>query len=68
MKIKLIIIKFINFVFSLFKVHDNKIIFETGRDLIDGNPKAIYDYIKKHHNDEFRTIWAVSKKTDVSML
>lgn len=68
MKIKSLISQFINFIFSPFKIQDNKIIFETGRDLIDGNPKAIYDYIKNNNKHEFRTIWAVSRKTDISML
>ena len=33
----------INSVFKLFKVQNNKIMFECGRGMVDGSPKAIYD-------------------------
>ena len=56
----------LNLIFKIFKVQDNKIVFESGRDLIDGNAKAIYDYIKDNRIDNYKLIWLVSKKTDIS--
>lgn len=47
LKIKNIISFFLNKLFAIFPIVPNKIVFESGRDLIDGNAKAIYNYIKK---------------------
>lgn len=65
---KTIISKIINFIFYFFKVNEKKILFESGRDLIDENPKALYLYIKENCPNDFNTIWLVSKKTDVKSL
>lgn len=65
---KKIISFFINIIFSIFKVNDKRIIFESGRDLIDGNAKAIYDYMKDNKIDNYELIWIVTKNTDVSGL
>ena len=66
MKLKKILIYLINKIFEIFPIEKNKIIFESGRDLIDGNAKAVYDYIIKHNISKFKLIWLVTKKTDVS--
>lgn len=58
----------INLFFSFFKVNDNKIVFESGHNKADGNPLAIYLYIKKNCHDKLKCIWLVSKKTDISVL
>lgn len=56
----------LNFISNFFKVDEKKILFETGRDLADGNPKALYSYIKANCPNDFKTVWIVSRKTDVS--
>lgn len=66
LKIKNIISFFLNKLFTIFPIVPNKIVFESGRDLIDGNAKAIYNYIKKNDINNYRTIWLVTKSTDVS--
>ena len=66
LKIKNIISFFLNKLFAIFPIVPNKIVFESGRDLIDGNAKAIYNYIKKNDINNYRTIWLVTKSTDVS--
>ena len=66
LKIKNIISFFLNKLFAIFSIVPNKIVFESGRDLIDGNAKAIYNYIKKNDINNYRTIWLVTKSTDVS--
>ncbi len=58
----------LNFIFSFFKIQENKITFESGRDKVDDNPLAIYEYIKKEKIKTFKLMWIVSKKTDTSML
>ena len=65
---KKIISKFLNFILRFFKIRSNRIVFEAGRGLIDGNAYAIYDYIKNNYSDKFETIWLVNKDTDVSLL
>lgn len=67
-KIKNIILLFLNKLFAIFPIEQNKIVFESGRDLIDGNAKAIYEYMKKNDIKEYKLIWLVTKKTDVSEL
>lgn len=66
LKIKNIISFFLNKLFAIFPIVPNKIVFESGRDLIDGNAKAIYNYIKENDINNYRTIWLVTKSTDVS--
>lgn len=58
----------LNFIFSFKKIDNMKIIFETGSGKVEGNPYAIYSYIKKFCPDEFRTIWIVKSEADVSCL
>lgn len=56
----------INTFFRMFKIEDNKIVFESGRNLIDGNAKAVYDYLMSTNTDNFKMIWLVNKDTDVT--
>lgn len=56
----------LNLISRLFKVNKKKILFESGRDLVDGSPRAIYSYIKDNCPNDFKTVWLVTKKTDVS--
>ena len=65
---KKIIAQILNFIFYFFKVNEKKILFESGRNLIDENPKALYCYIKKNNPNNFKTIWLVTKKTDTTIL
>lgn len=65
---KRIISKLLNFMFSFFKIRSNRIIFESGRGLIDGNVYAVYNYIKNNYSNDFETIWLVDKDTDVSLI
>lgn len=67
-EIKKILSVVANKLFSIFSVDENKIIFESGRDLIDGNAKAIYEYMKNNNIKNYKMIWLVTKKTDISML
>lgn len=65
---KKIISKLLNYIFYFFKVDEKKILFMSGRNLIDENPKALYFYIKKNCPNDFKTFWLVTKKTNISML
>lgn len=60
--------KLINIIFKKFKVKNNKIIFESGRGLVDGNVKAVYDYIVENNINDFECIWLINKNTDISSL
>ncbi len=65
---KKILINLFNLFFKIFKVKNNKIIFQSSPDKIDGNPYALYKYIKDNCPDEFETRWLISKKTDISLV
>lgn len=65
---KKIINKFFNFIFYFFKINENQILFETGRDLIDEGPKALYCYIKENCPKDFKTVWLISKNTNTEIL
>lgn len=67
-KIKKIFIEIFNYFFSVFKVKNNKIIFQSSPDKIDGNPYALYKYIKDNCPDDFEVRWLVTKKTDISLI
>lgn len=58
----------LNVLFRFQKVDSQKIIFETGNDKVEGNPLAIYEYIKNNCPNDFKTIWFVKKNMDVSKL
>lgn len=58
----------LNFIFKFTKIQENKILFESGRGKVDGNPLAVYRYIKSNCPKRFKTIWLVEKGTDVSSL
>ena len=64
---KSFISKILNTFLRLFKIQ-NKIVFESGRGLVDGNPKAVYEYFLKINQNKYRLMWLVEKGTDVSML
>ena len=64
---KAVVKKILNIIFKIFKVKDNKILFQCGRGMIDGSPKAIYNYIKKHHK-EYELIWIVDKDANTTGL
>lgn len=57
-----------NFLCSLFKINDKKIVFQAISNKIDGNPYAIYKYIKENCPNDFITIWLIPKDADISML
>ena len=59
---------FLNAFFRMFPIQNNKITFESGRNKVDDNPLAIYEYIKKENINNFKLMWIVTKNTDVSML
>lgn len=67
-KMKNIFSKIINIIFKNFKVQNNKIIFESGRGLVDGNVKAVYDYIVENNIKEFKCVWLVNKNTETTSL
>ena len=58
----------LNFIFSFSKINCRKIIFETGNGKVEGNPYAIYAYIKQFCPNDFHTIWFVKPGTDISKL
>ena len=58
----------LNTFFRLFKVQKKKIVFQSARGLVDGNPKAFYDYMRKHHKDEYTLYYLVEKDMDTSFL
>jgi len=59
--------KILNKVFRVFKVR-NKIIFESGFNLIDGCPFAIYKYMVDKNIEDYRLIWIVKRGTNVSKI
>lgn len=65
---KKLISKFLNLFFRIFKVNEKKIVFESFFNKADGNPLALYLYIKKNYPSTFQCYWLVSKKTDISYL
>jgi len=58
----------LNFVFYFIKVKDKDIIFLSSRNRVDGNPRAIYLYLKEHYEGKFRLKYIVNKETDISDL
>ena len=60
--------KIVNNFFKLFKIKENKIVFESGRNLVDGNCKAVYDYMVENNYNNYKLVWLVKKGTDVSGL
>lgn len=60
--------KIINIIFGFVKVKDNCIVFFSSRNRVDGNPKAIYLYLKKHYPKKYKIKYLVYKSTDVSEL
>ena len=66
---KKIIINIINYMFCIFKVDNSKIVFECGRNKVDDNPLAIYEYMKKNNLDEkYKLVFLTSKGVDISAL
>ena len=47
--------------FSVCKIKENKIMFETCTGEIKDHPKAFYDYVKNHNINDFEFKWAVTK-------
>lgn len=60
--------KLINFVFCLFPIKNNKIIFECGRNRVDDNPLAVYRYIKSQCPKDFIVKFMVKKGTNIENL
>ena len=60
--------KIINIIFGFVKVKDNYIVFFSSRNRVDGSPKAIYLYLKKHYPKKYKIKYLVYKSTDVSEL
>ena len=46
--------KIINIIFGFVKVKDNYIVFFSSRNRVDGSPKAIYLYLKKHYPKKYK--------------
>lgn len=66
---KKVIEKVINIFFHIFKIQNNKILFECGRDKVDDNPLAIYEYMKNNCLDkEYKLIFLVSRGTNTASL
>lgn len=64
---KKMISKIINSIFKLFKIDNKKIVFQSGRGMIDGNPRALFEYMKKNNSD-YKLIWLVTKDTNILTL
>ncbi len=60
----IILSKILNVIFGFVKVKDNYIIFYSSRNRIDGNPKAIYLYMKKNYNNQYKYKYIMNKNTD----
>lgn len=58
----------INGLFRFFKIKNDKIVFEAGRGLIDGNTKAVYDYIMEKYPNQFKIVWLITKDTNSSAI
>lgn len=67
-KIKKIIAMMLNFIFKFFKVKENKIIFQSGRNRADDNPFFICKYLNEQYKDDYDLIFIVSRKTDLTAL
>lgn len=57
----------VNNFFSIFKIDNNKIVFQGNQNMIDGNPRAIYEYMKKFF-PSYRLICIVNKDVDISSI
>ena len=49
--------KIVNSFFHIFKIRNDVIVFESGRNKIDGNPKAIYLYLKENYPNKYKLIY-----------
>lgn len=65
---KKVLINIFNLFFKLFKVRNNKIVFQSSPDKIDGNPYALYKHIKENCPNDFNIRWLITKKTDISLV
>ena len=65
---KRLIINIVNSIFHIFKIRNNVIVFESGRSKIDGNPKAIYLYLKENYPNKYKLIYLTNKKVDTCEL
>ena len=63
---KKIIVNFLDFIFHFFKVEDNYIVFFFFFNRIDGNPREIYLYLKKHYNDKYKLKYLINKNTQIN--
>lgn len=57
----------INKFFSIFSINNNKIVFQGNQNMVDGNPRAIYEYMKEKYPN-YRLICIVNKGVDTSSI
>lgn len=67
-KVKKIASILLNAFFKFFKVKENKIVFQSGRNRVDDNPYFICKYLNDYYKGEYELIYIVSKKTDLTPL
>lgn len=60
--------KIVNSFFHIFKIRNDVIVFESGRNKIDGNPKAIYLYLKENYPNKYKLIYLTNKNININEL
>lgn len=61
---KKIVLIFYSILFHLLTTKKNVILFESSNGTnYTGNPKYIYEYLLKNHNDEFKFVWSLTDKS-----
>ena len=60
--------KIVNSFFHIFKIKNDVIVFESGRNKIDGNPKAIYLYLKENYPNKYKLIYLTNKNININEL
>jgi CDP-glycerol glycerophosphotransferase len=58
----------LNVLVKILPIDNKKILFQSGRNKVDGNPYAIYKAFKSNPINKYKCIWVVEAGTDVSML
>ena len=60
--------KIVNSFFHIFKIKNDVIVFESGRNKIYGNPKANYLYLKENYPNKYKLIYLTNKNININEL
>lgn len=66
LKLKEVVSSILSFVSKMVPVDSHLLLFETGLDKADDNPRAVYDYLLKNNPYNFKHKFVVTKETDIT--